>query len=308
MNVVRETRRSNSWLLEGLARSFDTFDRPRPCAMPCADPNASIAHDAMFASHWGGARPMHRMSGVTLFVCFGMFSGKCRARARSPTNIGGLPPPLAHNAQTMRHAWSSLLLLLANVQSIDAFANPLNWAFLVRDPLKQELLRRIGVGAPEAEILAAASRLELLNPSAITGAVASALLPGNWLMVYTTSDSIAGKSRPTMLQARQPPEQSIDIADGRACNRESVLGVTNAVDIALLPATRNRVDVKFEKFRLGPLSFPAPEGLTGSLETTYLDDDLRISRGDKDNVFVLLRESTSRETADAVWGGWRASW
>ena len=88
----------------------------------------------------------------------------------------------------------------------------------------------------------------------------------------------------------------------------SFLGITNAVDIALKPATRDRVDVQFERFRLGPISFPAPKTLTGSLETTFLDEDLRISRGDKDNVFVLLRESSMRETADEVWAGWRESW
>ena len=53
-----------------------------------------------------------------------------------------------------------------------------------------------------------------------------------------------------------------------------MLGVTNAVDISLQPATRNRVDVRFETFRLGPLAFPAPD-LTGSLETTYLDAEMR---------------------------------
>ena len=98
------------------------------------------------------------------------------------------------------------------------------------------------------------------------------------------------------------------MAEGRACNSETVFGVRNAVDIALKPATRNRVDVTFETFRLGPVAFPAPASLTGSLETTYLDDDMRISRGDKDNLFILLRESSMRETADAVWAGWRASW
>ena len=107
-----------------------------------------------------------------------------------------------------------------------------------------------------------------------TGAVASDNLPGNWLMVYTTSDSIAGKSRPKIFQARKPPEQLLEVASGRACNSERVLGVRNAVDIALSPATRSRVDVRFETFRIGPLAIPAPD-LTGSLVTTYLDEDMR---------------------------------
>ena len=141
-------------------------------------------------------------------------------------------------------------------------------------PGKLALLRCIQTGAPEDEILAAASRLEWLNPSIFTGAVASDNLPGNWLMVYTTSDSIAGKSRPKIFQARKPPEQLLEVAGGRACNSERVLGVRNAVDIALSPATRSRVDVRFETFRIGPLAIPAPD-LTGSLDTTYLDEDMR---------------------------------
>ena len=48
--------------------------------------------------------------------------------------------------------------------------------------------------------------------------------------------------------------------------------------------------------------------LLATQTTTYLDEELRISRGDKDNLFVLLRESNMREKADAVWDGWRQSW
>ena len=141
-------------------------------------------------------------------------------------------------------------------------------------PGKSALLRCIQTGAPEEDILAAAARLEWLNPSVFTGAVASDNLPGNWLMVYTTSDSIAGKSRPKIFQTPTPPEQLLDVAGGRACNSERVLGIKNAVDIALSPATRNRVDVRFETFRIGPLAIPAPD-LTGSLDTIYLDEDMR---------------------------------
>ena len=172
----------------------------------------------------------------------------------------------------------------------------------------RDRLEAIQTGRSAAEIAQRAARLERFNPLRFSGTTTSDLLPGNWLMVYTTSDSIAGKSRPELLQVRTPPEQSIDVENGRARNSETILGITNAVDIALQPATRNRVDVRFEKFILGPISFPAPKELTGSLTTTYLDDELRISRGDRDNLFVLLRESNMREQADAVWDGWRKSW
>jgi len=189
------------------------------------------------------------------------------------------------------------------------YAGPIDAAFApLTAPAKERLLDAIQSGQSDAEIAKKAARLELLNPLRFAGTTASDLLPGNWLMVYTTSESIAGKNRPKVLQVRTPPEQSIDVANLRARNSETVWGVTNAVDIALQPAERDRVDVRFETFRLGPLAFPAPAELTGSLTTTYLDSELRISRGDKDNLFVLVRESTMRDKGDAVWDGWRRSW
>ena len=182
-----------------------------------------------------------------------------------PTDPEIYAPALLWCGLTMRMV---LLLSVALARESRAFIAPLC------APGKLALLRCIQTGAPEDEILAAASRLEWLNPSVFTGAVASDNLPGNWLMVYTTSDSIAGKSRPKIFQARKPPEQLLEVGRGRACNSERVLGVRNAVDIALSPATRNRVDVRFETFRIGPLAIPAPD-LTGSLATTYLDEDMR---------------------------------
>ena len=199
-----------------------------------------------------------------------------------------------------RHGSASLALTLI-FGSAHSFVAPLT------TPAKTRLLDAIRSGCSDAEIAKCAQALEWLNPQ-FTGTTASPLLPGNWLMVYTTSATIAGKNRPRSLQVRTPPEQSIDVANLRAQNSETIMGITNAVDIALQPATRSRVDVVFERFRLGPITFPAPRELTGSLTTTYLDDELRISRGDKDNLFVLLRESNSRDSANAVWDGWRQSW
>ena len=135
-------------------------------------------------------------------------------------------------------------------------------------PAKRNLLDAIQSGKSDAEIAASAASLEKFNPLRFSGTTTSDLLPGNWLMVYTTSGTIAGKNRPELLQVRTPPEQSIDVANGRARNAETIFGITNAVDIALQPATRNRVDVRFDKFILGPISFKAPKELTGSLVAT----------------------------------------
>ena len=205
-------------------------------------------------------------------------------------------------AMNCRARAAKLLLSALMLGSAYCFAPPLT------TPAKTRLLDAITTGASDAEIAQLVATVEKLNPAFIAGTTASELLPGNWLMVYTTSNTIAGKNRPKLLQVKKPPEQSIDVINGRAQNSESIFGITNAVDITLQPATRNRVDVQFETFRLGPIAFPAPKVLTGSLTTTFLDEELRISRGDKDNLFVLLREANMRDTANAVWDGWRQTW
>ena len=127
-------------------------------------------------------------------------------------------------------------------------------------------------------------------------------------MVWTTSASIAGKTRPQYLQTNTPPEQLIDIDNGRAVNAENVLGFRYGVEAEITPATRNKVKVQFKKFNVGPITFDAPKNLNAELSVTYLDEDMRIGRGDKGNTFILLRESNQREEADRIWTEWRKSW
>jgi hypothetical protein len=128
-------------------------------------------------------------------------------------------------------------------------------------------------------------------------------------MVWTTSDSIAGKTRPKLFQTNTPPEQLLDVVNGRAVNAEMVLGIRNAVRADISPMTNNKVKVQFREFSVGPIRFK-PEGdrFKGELSVSYLDEDMRISRGDKGNAFVLLRESTQRKAADRIWRGWKKSW
>jgi len=63
---------------------------------------------------------------------------------------------------------------------------------------------------------------------------------------------------------------------------------------------RRRINVKFQACRVvlpnTPINFEIPLGIigpTGWLRTTYIDDDLRITRGHKGSVFVLRRPSSS---------------
>ena len=196
---------------------------------------------------------------------------------------------------------TALLGLIADRADGFFFVNSL------RSKAKADLLDLVRSGAPNDKILKQLADVERLSLG--DAKLSSPLLPGNWLMVWTTSDSIAGKSRPSLFQTKTPPEQLIDIENNRAINKEYVLGVMNSVQAEITPATSNKVNVQFKKFQVGPIPFDAPEELfKGELSVTYLDDDMRISRGDLGNSFILLRESNCRKEANEIWNDWRKSW
>ena len=91
--------------------------------------------------------------------------------------------------------------------------------------------------------------------------------------------------------------QHVNAATLAAYNEEWVLGglLRNSVKATLEPRGDGRtVDVQFKRFGIGWLKIPAPKSARGVLETTYLDPELRISRGDKGNIFVLVRDGTSK--------------
>lgn len=50
----------------------------------------------------------------------------------------------------------------------------------------------------------------------------------------------------------------------------------------LIPETKTRVGVQFTLFKIfGLLPIKAPERAKGKLDTTFVDEELRVSRGDK---------------------------
>ena len=62
------------------------------------------------------------------------------------------------------------------------------------------------------------------------------------------------------------------------------------VQAELTPETKSQVAVQFKEFKiLGLLPIKAPDSARGKLDTTYLDEELRVSRGDRGNLFVLER-------------------
>ncbi|RYQ82817.1 hypothetical protein Ahy_B10g101384 isoform B [Arachis hypogaea] len=126
--------------------------------------------------------------------------------------------------------------------------------------IKQELLQAIapldrGADATpddQQTVDQIARKLEAVNPT--KEPLKSNLLDGKWELIYTTSQSI--------LQTK--------------------------VTANLTPLNARKVAVQFDTFKiLGLIPVKAPGRARGELEITYLDEELRVSRGDKGNLFIL---------------------
>jgi hypothetical protein len=135
--------------------------------------------------------------------------------------------------------------------------------------------------------------LELMNPTPVP--VDSPQLGGKWRLVYTDSDNILGVSRPRWLQPVGAIYQSIFLDTMQVENMETVkpLGIVsfeNRVWATFTKSPPKKVFVQFRRFQFGPIKFPAPSNARGFLETTFLDARMRISRGNRKHVFVLVKE------------------
>ncbi|KAI7840793.1 hypothetical protein COHA_005497 [Chlorella ohadii] len=138
-----------------------------------------------------------------------------------------------------------------------------------------------------------ARALERRNPT--KKPLASDLLSGQWELLYTTSGSILGANRPALLRPTGPTYQVIDTATLTARNKEGP-PFFNQVSAELIPqndrSVKARKGVLFKEFKiLGLIPVKAPANAAGALEVTYLDEDLRVSRGDKGNLFVLRMQN-----------------
>jgi hypothetical protein len=134
-------------------------------------------------------------------------------------------------------------------------------------------------------------RLEALNPTRNPLTSKKPSVNGDWDLKYTTSDSILGKGGAPRVG---PIIQNIDTTTLSAKNSEIVrygfVDVPRSVTAVLSPVNGKFTEVKFKRFMLGPIGFDAPKDkFKGALDITYLDEELRLTRGDKGNIFVLTR-------------------
>ena len=166
-------------------------------------------------------------------------------------------------------------------------------------------------------ILSAIAQLEDRNPTP-RPIEALDLLEGDWRLVYTTSRGILGIEQVPFLKLGQV-YQSIRALEAKIYNIAEVYGVPfleGIVSVAarFKPISEKRVDVKFERSILGLqrlISYQTPDHFIhqiesgqklaaidfsldnrdqqGWLDTTYLDADMRIGRGNEGSVFVLTK-------------------
>ena len=166
-------------------------------------------------------------------------------------------------------------------------------------------------------IFSAVSYLEELNPTPAPTQTPE-LLDGDWLLIFTTSQELLGIDRFPLYKLGNI-YQCLRVAEGKIFNVAEVkglplLGGLVSVCANFTVVSDKRVKVNFERLVAGSQSLVgyqdvhsfidtlrSPKKLLaidfkikredqkGWLETTYLDQNLRIGRGNEGNLFVLRK-------------------
>ncbi|GAX35379.1 PAP/fibrillin family protein [Nodularia sp. NIES-3585] len=193
--------------------------------------------------------------------------------------------------------------MIGKANLMDAIAGT-NRGLLATEPQKQS-------------ILAAIANLEDFNPTP-RPLEASNLLDGDWRLIYTTSKALLNLDRIPLCKLGQI-YQSIRVNTTSVYNIAEIYGLPyleGLVSVAAKfePVSERRVQVKFQRSIVGlkrfldyssPASFiqqiEAGKKFTaldtplnsdkqqGWLDITYIDSDLRVSRGNEGSVFVLSK-------------------
>ncbi|XP_011092369.1 probable plastid-lipid-associated protein 4, chloroplastic isoform X1 [Sesamum indicum] len=170
-------------------------------------------------------------------------------------------------------------------------------SFLVKsteiERLKQELLEAIApldrgaAATPEDQqrVDKIACKLEATNK--VKEPLNSNLLNGKWELLYTTSKSILQTERPKFLRPNGKIFQAINADTLRAQNMET-WPFFNQATANLVPLNARRVAVKFDTFKIAAVIPIKSRGSgRGQIEITFLDEELRITRGNQGNLFIL---------------------
>lgn len=168
-------------------------------------------------------------------------------------------------------------------------------------------------------IFAAIAYMEESNPTP-KPTEAAELLSGNWRLLFTTSRDLLGLDRFPGIKLGQI-YQCIRATEAKIYNVAEIYGLpllegVVSVCAGFTPVSERRVNVRFERSVVGlqrlvayknidefvqvlqsgkklrAIDFAIKQGdLQGWLETTYLDRDLRIGRGNEGSVFVLRKDN-----------------
>jgi len=189
---------------------------------------------------------------------------------------------------------------------------------------KSELLNAIagtnrGLSATDSQkqaILATIAQLEDRNPTP-RPVEAATLLEGDWRLLYTTSRGILGINQFPLINLGQV-YQCIRVKQAKLYNIAEVAGLPLAEGIVSVsarfePVSERRVHVSFERSILGlqrfigyqspgafiqqieagqkfaAIDFTINRDQNGWLDITYLDENLRVGRGNEGSVFVLTK-------------------
>ena len=170
-----------------------------------------------------------------------------------------------------------------------------------------------------AKVLSAIQQLEDTNPTP-KPLESKELLEGDWRLLYTTSKTLLGLDRFPLFKLGQI-YQCIRTAEAKIYNIAEVVGIPFMEGIVSVagrfePTSPKRVNVIFERSIIGLqrlVSYKSPHHFIEQLESgkkflpldfgmenrdrqawldiTYLDEDMRLGRGNEGNVFVLTREN-----------------
>lgn len=167
------------------------------------------------------------------------------------------------------------------------------------------------------KILTIVEQLEDHNPT-VNPLSAKDQLNGNWRLLYTTSKTLLGLDRVPLVKLGQI-YQYISVKNNKIYNIAEILGLPLLEGLITVTAnftsvSHKRIKVNFERSIIGLqrlLNYQNPTQFISLLETgknflpldfkinnergqpwleiTYLDDNLRISRGNEGNVFILTK-------------------